>query len=304
MTKHISEPLASVPITPSIALSPGHAIKIVDVGAAEYGTDVEMYQRLAAAYSCTIVGFEPLKEECERLNERWRGTQQRTYLPVALGDGKTHTLNVCALRGTSSFLRPNIMDASRFQSFAEWMRVERTDRLRTARLDDIAEVRGADFIKLDVQGYELEVLRHGRRLLRDVTIIHCEVEFVQQYENQPLFSEVERFLRSQGFEFHAFRGYGSRARKPLLLEQNPLAHGKQWLWADAVFVKHSSRWQSMSAERLLRAAAIADALYEYFDLAAAFLAEIDRRTGPPGLAPEYAFKLRAAGHDVALSSMS
>lgn len=65
-------------------------------------------------------------------------------------------------------------------------------------------------MKLDVQGSELSVLQHARRVLQDVTALQVEVEFIRLYENQPLFAYVDMFLRDQGFVFHTFTGFGSR----------------------------------------------------------------------------------------------
>jgi hypothetical protein len=65
-----------------------------------------------------------------------------------------------------------------------------------------------DFLKLDTQGSELDILRGGGDFLREISIIKCEVMFVQLYEGQPLFDEVVGTLASYGFRFFAFDGGG------------------------------------------------------------------------------------------------
>lgn len=58
------------------------------------------------------------------------------------------------------------------------------------------------------------VLRHGEQTLASACFLEVEVDFVEQYESEPRFSEVELFLRSRGFEFYAFSEYGSRPAHP------------------------------------------------------------------------------------------
>ena len=41
-------------------------------------------------------------------------------------------------------------------------------------------------------------------------MIHTEVEFVEMYERQPLFAEVDQFLRGNGFVFHRFSSLHGR----------------------------------------------------------------------------------------------
>jgi hypothetical protein len=62
--------------------------------------------------------------------------------------------------------------------------------------EGIAEV---SFMKLDAQGAELDILGGGRRLLRGCVGVEVEVEFSPIYEGQPVFSDVDQFLREQGF---------------------------------------------------------------------------------------------------------
>jgi hypothetical protein len=56
-----------------------------------------------------------------------------------------------------------------------------------------------DLLKLDLQGYELEALRGCGEWIRQIKLITTEVEFLPLYEGQPLFSDVEAYLRERGF---------------------------------------------------------------------------------------------------------
>lgn len=58
-----------------------------------------------------------------------------------------------------------------------------------------------DFLKLDAQGKELDILLGGKELLQNVGAIKCEVSFTPVYKGQNLFSEIDSFLRKYDFEF-------------------------------------------------------------------------------------------------------
>jgi hypothetical protein len=55
------------------------------------------------------------------------------------------------------------------------------------------------FLQLDTQGSELDVLRGATRTLQSVWAVRAEVEFNPIYSQQPLFGDVDRFLRDHGF---------------------------------------------------------------------------------------------------------
>jgi len=67
-----------------------------------------------------------------------------------------------------------------------------------SRLDSYG-LHGADFINMDVQGYELEVLKGGEETLRSVKMVYCEVNLVELYENCVQVEELDAFLVERGF---------------------------------------------------------------------------------------------------------
>jgi FkbM family methyltransferase len=56
-----------------------------------------------------------------------------------------------------------------------------------------------DLMKLDVQGYELEVLKGARKSLEQVQAVLMEVSLIDMYENNPLLHDVTAFMKEQGF---------------------------------------------------------------------------------------------------------
>jgi FkbM family methyltransferase len=62
------------------------------------------------------------------------------------------------------------------------------------------DIRKIDLLKLDVQGFELEVLRGGASILDRVDWIYTEVQFLELYRGGPLAADVAAFLEAAGFD--------------------------------------------------------------------------------------------------------
>jgi FkbM family methyltransferase len=117
---------------------------------------------MLAAGLCKVVGFEPQPAALARLNQA-KGPHE-LYLPYALADGTERTLHVCELEGMTSLLVPDPSHLALFNLFPIWGKVKERIAVTTRRLDDIAEITQMDFLKMDVQGVEGEVLAHGRQI--------------------------------------------------------------------------------------------------------------------------------------------
>jgi FkbM family methyltransferase len=254
----------------------GVRVKIVDIGANPLdGTPP--YQVMLASQDADIVGFEPNPQALAQLNDAKGPTE--TYLPYAIGDGRRHTLNFCQAPGMTSLLTPDEQVLNLFHGFPDWGKVTGTEEIDTRRLDDIDETAGVELIKIDIQGGELMALSNALARLTTTLVIQTEVEFMPLYVGQPLFSEVEMFLRGRGFMLHRFYPTVSRAIRPMLIENNIYAPFSQVVWADAIFVRDITRLERLSNEQLLKSCAILHDCYGSLDLVLHLLTEHDRRTG-------------------------
>lgn len=59
-----------------------------------------------------------------------------------------------------------------------------------------------NFIKLDVQGYELEVLRGGERALASAEAVLMEVNLLGILDGVPLFHQATQFMSERGFQVY------------------------------------------------------------------------------------------------------
>lgn len=269
------------------------ALRILDVGAMDVGEN-EPWARLVSGGAATLVGFEPNGDECENLNAA--GRVNCTYLPFALGDGRTHTLHIGRAPMTSSLFPPDAEVMSRFHSLWELCEPVDEARIETRRLDDIPEARPADFLKLDVQGAELMVLEGGEETLADILAVQAEVGFVPIYRGQPLFADVDAHLRARGFAFNTMVGVGSRPFRPLIKDGNPNRGFTQVIWSNALYFRDPASFPEMASARpeaLLKLAILAHELYGAFDLAAVALQHYGK-VHAAGLATAYVRALMAA----------
>jgi len=134
--------------------------------------------------------------------------------------------------------------------------VQERIKIPTIRLDDVDEIKNIDYLKIDIQGGELEVFKNGVNLLKNCLVIHTEVEFLPMYEGQPLFSEIELFLRERGFVFHRFTPLVSRIVQPLLHNNNKRGGLSQVTYADAIFIKDFTKFDLLSLVNLKKLALI------------------------------------------------
>jgi FkbM family methyltransferase len=244
-------------------LKPARLTAIVDVGANPIDGDPP-YRAMLAAGLCEVTGFEPQAPALQRLEAK-KGPHER-YLPYALADGTKRTLHVCELEGMTSLLVPDPSHLALFNLFPTWGTVKERIPVTTRKLDDIAEITAVDFLKMDVQGAEREVLTHGRTKLADTVVIQTEVSFVPLYQDQPTFGDMDLALRALGFLPHCVTGTKIWPIAPMVVGNEPNRGIRQLLETDMVYVRDFSRPQNMTAEQWKHLALVAHHCYGSYDL--------------------------------------
>jgi protein O-GlcNAc transferase len=250
-------------------------INILDVGAAF--AERPPYQSLVEAGRGKIFGFEPNREACEQLNREY-GNSHR-FFPFFVGDGRPAIFHETNWALTGSLFEPNSRLLEKFQNLAEVVTPVAVHPVETTRLDDMAEIGDIDFIKIDVQGSELAVFRNASRAISSALLIQTEVEFVELYKGQPMFADVDTFLRGSGFQFHTLNGFSGRAFKPLVANGDVNSAFRQALWSDALYVRDWMRLDDLSEAKLRNYAILAHDVLRSYDLAHVVLSALDSRTG-------------------------
>ena len=248
-------------------------IRIVDVGSADYEANAQVpYGPLLRSQRNSVIGFDP----------QGGGVQQAEpvmclTLPFIVGDGNKGTFRHCAAPMTSSLLEPNMLFLKRFENLPELCRVIAAETVETVALDDLPEVAGTDYLKIDVQGASLIVLQNAVKLLSKTLFVHVEVEFAPIYKDAAYFGDVEAFLRANGFEFHHFLNFGTR--RELSKSYAIGARATRLLWADCVFVASAERIDMFEPSQLAKMAVIAQDCYGCTDLAHHCLCRLDVKAG-------------------------
>lgn len=196
------------------------------------------------AKQTAVLGFEPDLEECERLMsmpEVYEPWGRFLLKPVALAEKKgTATLKLLSSNTNHSLLSPNKALTKRY-NMVKWEEVGEwpleTDTLDAALSgDDMKGQRWAEFLKIDTQGTEYDILQGSlQTLARETVAVVAEVAFCELYQGQKLFSDVEALMRQHGFSFYGFTTLHTRSQK--YLDKKSHATRERLIYTDAIFFK-------------------------------------------------------------------
>jgi FkbM family methyltransferase len=239
-------------------------INVVDIGANPIdGTPP--YKALLDKGMIRLIGFEPQQDALQELNRR-KGPHER-YLPHAIGRGGQATLYICRASGMTSTLRPNFSVLQHFQGYPIWAEILREERISTIKLDDIEAIDEIDWLKIDIQGGELAVFENGRSKLRNTIVIQTEVNFIPLYENQPLFAEIDQWMRNHGFMLHTFLEERRRLFAPYILNGQIHQGINQLTTADAVYIRDINSLEKLTTGQRQKLSTILREAYGSLDLA-------------------------------------
>lgn len=260
--KPFAEPSPEPPPFDLAALiAPKRKTAVVDIGASPVDGD-PIYRPMLDAGLCTVLGFEPQRDELRAL--LGAAKEGETYLPDVIADGKPHTLYRCFMPGMASLFKPDAKRLAMFKSFAGFGRVIGTDTVDTTTLDK-AVTGPVDFLKLDIQGAELMALKGGEEVLKRCIAVQVEVSFVTLYEGQPCIAEVDWHLRQRGFIPHGYAG--SKAWPLVGYPDDKGLQPAQVLEADLIYVRDFTDDKRWSPEDWKQLAMLAHYVFRSPDLA-------------------------------------
>ncbi len=218
----------------------------VDCGARGEDNHPFLHAFPAAQY----IGFEADVEESARVQAKLKNG--RRIFPVAVG--RTNELLpffVTKNPACSSFLEPNQQFFGQFLDAAGDTEVRSVIELPVVTLDEYlpeAGINSIDFIELDTQGSELDILKGAETFLKNTVLgLRVEVEFSPIYKNQPLFSDVDSFVRSCGFVLfdlsrHRYRRGAAPRQLPTI---GQLVYGHAYYMKDYRLISGPDAWQQI-----------------------------------------------------------
>lgn len=155
-------------------------------------------------YAGEVISFEPVAasfatlSKARALDKRWRGHN----LALGAEDGEL-AMNIYSGSVFNSFLKPAEHGTTRFRDDTQIVRV---DKVAVRRLESILdEVLAARpdariFLKMDTQGYDLQVVRGGGRRLAAILGLQTELAARATYEAMPTLPQALAELDRLGYE--------------------------------------------------------------------------------------------------------
>ena len=169
---------------------------VVDVGANRGQFTLYALVRFPSAH---IIAFEPLQGPRDQMAQLFKGQNRIEILPYALGETEGQVVMHHSEQEDSSSLLP--IGGRQVAAYPSTGEVG-TTRADIRTLDNILfrrEFMRPALLKIDVQGFELPVLRGAAQSLRSFDQILVEASFVELYEGQALFPDISSHLEAHGF---------------------------------------------------------------------------------------------------------
>ena len=171
---------------------------VLDVGA-NIGQFASQLRR--RGYKGRIVSFEPLAMEYAQLQENAAQDPEWECRHTALGSfNGTSEIN----RAGNSYSSSLLPMLERHIAHAPDSGYVGKEEVTIVRLDSLAQeiIKRNDrvYLKIDTQGYEMEVLKGSENILDKVILIELELTVVPLYENQVLYEEMAQHLNGLGYD--------------------------------------------------------------------------------------------------------
>ena len=167
---------------------------------AHVGGEHETYKEVGISPK-DIYYFEPFSENYRNLLINTRNESH--YYNVALGsEHKTAYLNVERVNGGQSC---SILEPKRHLTMYPSITFDGKELVYVETLDSILdpsiskEFAKVNFLNMDVQGYELEVLKGSEETLHRIDYILTEINIDEMYKDCVKFEELKSFLSDRGF---------------------------------------------------------------------------------------------------------
>jgi FkbM family methyltransferase len=149
-----------------------------------------------------IISFEPLEEPSALFRKVFTGDPLVQLHQIAVGPvSARQVMHVSAGHDSSSLLPISGLQGAQFPGTHE----ARTEMVTVEPLTTIvqtAALQPPTLLKIDVQGFELAVLRGCESLLDRFAHIYVECSFAELYEGQASADDVVVYLRERGFSLH------------------------------------------------------------------------------------------------------
>ncbi len=174
--------------------SPGEII--VDIGGSTGHTAI-LFSK--AFHNVSIYVFEPVNESFRKLQETVNSIKNIMPINTAVGNFRGETkININDRISSSSLLDLNPALSGKTNEIN--FKTERSESVKVNLLDELIPTdKNVLIAKIDVQGYEMEVLKGGKNTLKRTKLIVIEVSNHTGYLHSTRYYEIDEFLRDLNF---------------------------------------------------------------------------------------------------------
>lgn len=173
----------------------------------DVGANVGQYRdflREKVGYTGMIVSFEPVSRNVAILQQRSVSDPRWEIVGHALGSNRSSLpLHVMKSDQFSSFLAPDNTSVPGFNGLNEPDHIE---TVAVYPLDEVFPVLQRrlgfrrSYLKLDTQGFDLEVVKGATATLRNIVAMQTEASIINIYEGMPGYMDTIRILNDRGFD--------------------------------------------------------------------------------------------------------
>jgi len=263
-------------------IAAAHPLRFFDIGA-RGGFDPGLWP---FAFATEAVGFEPDPVAFEKLagapETFWKKTQ---ILPVAIGgENGMRTLHLPADPQAASLLGPSELTGPA-RTKDHFFKINETLEVETQTMDHVLQGANGmppEYLKIDIEGAELEVLKNSPQTVKHLLAVKVEVAFDHFRAGQPMAADIMSFLESAGFVLMDFTGPSywrtqSNIVHPLM-DKAPMYYSRgQLVHVDFLYFRRPERLAAEepdSAVRKMQLGLIAMS-FGYFDFAADVYGDAD-----------------------------
>ena len=170
----------------------------------------------------TVHSFEPLPECVVKLKQNVVKLADVCVYPIALGGQSGEVMfHVNSHSHSSSVLALGELHHKAFPHAREMHTIKVPLSTLDFEMRSIS-LEGPVLLKLDVQGYEPQVLEGATETLKRVDYVLLEASFRQLYEGEKTFMEIARTMQDRGFEFLRPMGWLNDPRTGETLQMDAL----------------------------------------------------------------------------------
>ena len=170
---------------------------ILDVGGGQ-ATTAQLFSHYFPTTPVYI--FEPILSNFKEIEKQAVGQTTWTLINKAVGNTVGETFINVASRVTASSLLEMNADT---EGYGDLLVLEKREAIKVTTLDaEIPSNLPVSILKMDVQGFELEVLKGATATLKRTHIIILEINNHDGYKNAPTYFELDDFLRRANFQLY------------------------------------------------------------------------------------------------------